>query len=144
MNGKTFSDVHKPCGNRANPDPARIAKTDVPSRRLMLRGALAVGCGLLVPAALLGCDAGKEADSTGEDGAAPTADPASAALPGPNDAEQSASAKISQVSVQYQTQPQGEQNCSNCRYFIVESNTCQKVEGDISPEGWCALWAKVA
>jgi len=26
--------------------------------------------------------------------------------------------------------------------FIAESNTCKLVEGQISPDGWCVLWAK--
>jgi hypothetical protein len=55
-----------------------------------------------------------------------------------------APAKVSQASVKYQTQPKGEQKCANCMHFIAESNTCKLVEGNISPEGWCILWAKAA
>jgi len=28
--------------------------------------------------------------------------------------------------------------------FIAESKTCKLVDGQISPEGWCSLWAKKA
>ena len=119
---------------------------EIPSRRIVLRGALAVGCGLLMPAALFGCGK-KEADSTGAapDMSAPSADSAMQA-PGPDAAAPEASAapaaKVSQASVQYQAQPKGEQKCSTCMHFIAESNPCKLVEGQISPEGWCVLWAK--
>jgi hypothetical protein len=43
--------------------------------------------------------------------------------------------------VQYQTQPKGEQKCAGCQHFIAESNACKLVEGQISPDGWCILWA---
>lgn len=33
------------------------------------------------------------------------------------------------------------QHCGNCEYFN-ENRTCDKVEGDISPEGWCVHWEK--
>lgn len=46
--------------------------------------------------------------------------------------------------MQYQLQPKGEQKCGNCRHFIVASNTCMLVDGQISPEAWCIIWAKVA
>lgn len=147
MNRNIPSDGRKPSAGAANREHARNAATDVPPRRIMLRSALVAGCSLLMPAALPGCDAGKEqAGTDGEDGAAPLADPASSGLPDPSpEAEPAAPAmpgKVSKASVQYQTQPQGEQNCANCMHFIVESNACQKVEGDISPMGWCVLWAK--
>jgi hypothetical protein len=29
-------------------------------------------------------------------------------------------------------------------HFIAESNTCKLVEGKISPEGWCIIWASAA
>lgn len=120
---------------------------EIPPRRVVLRGALAVGCGLLMPAALFGCGK-KEADSTGaapDMSAPPSADSAMQA-PGPDAAAPEASAapaaKVSQASVQYQTQPKGDQQCSGCTHFIAESNTCKLVEGQISPDGWCTLWAQ--
>jgi hypothetical protein len=107
---------------------------EIPPRRMVLRGALAVGCGLLLPAALFGCDSKQGETSTG---AAPAGAPDTpAAAP--------AAAKVSQASVQYQTQPKGEQKCSGCLHFIAESNTCKLVEGQISPDGWCTLWAQKA
>jgi hypothetical protein len=55
-----------------------------------------------------------------------------------------AAPKVTQASVQYQTQPKGDQQCSGCRHFIADSNACKLVEGNISPDGWCVLWAKNA
>ena len=109
----------------------------IPPRRAVLRGALAVGCGLLLPAVLLGCDSKKSDTPTG---AAPAGSPDTSAdshAPPPT-------GKVTQASVQYQTQPKGEQKCSGCMHFIAESNTCMLVEGQISPAGWCTLWAQKA
>ena len=93
----------------------------IPSRRVVLRGALAIGCSLFVPAALFSSPA------TGANAAAPTA-----------------TKKMPKASVQYQAQPKGEQKCSGCLNFIAESKTCKLVEGPVSPDGWCVMWAKKA
>ena len=115
----------------------------VPSRRRVLRGALCLGCGLLAPAALLGCDRKETASPGPAPGDAPA--PTAAAMPEtPPETEAAApapSAKVSQASVQYQDQPKGDQKCSGCLHFLPDSNACKLVEGQISPEGWCVLWA---
>lgn len=41
-------------------------------------------------------------------------------------------------------EPKGEQKRSNCRHFVAESNTCTLVDGQISPEAPCIIWAKQA
>lgn len=108
-----------------------------PSRRIMLRGALAAGCGLLIPVVFAGCDSKKSAQPGS---AAPASSPASsdkAAAP-------AAAGKASQASVQYQPQPKGEQKCGLCQHFIAGSNSCMLVDGSISPEGWCKLFTKKA
>ena len=114
--------------------------TDIPSRRLALRGALALGCGLCLPIVLSGCDSKPGAGSRPA-GAAPTGTPAAAAEPA---AASGGSRKATQAGVQYQPKPKGEQKCSNCRHFIAASNTCVLVDGEISPEAWCIIWAKLA
>ena len=48
------------------------------------------------------------------------------------------------LAYQYQAQPKGEQKCGSCLNFVAESNTCKLVAGQVSPEGWCSLWAKKA
>jgi hypothetical protein len=40
---------------------------------------------------------------------------------------------------QYQDSPNGDQKCEGCRFFI-ERGSCQLVEGEISPNGWCMLF----
>ncbi|MBT9612880.1 MAG: hypothetical protein IV108_06395 [Burkholderiales bacterium] len=104
-------------------------KQEIPSRRMVLRGALALGCSLLAPIALVGCDSKQGASSSSS---APTNPPATPA----------ANKKMPQTEVQYQTQPKGDQRCGGCLHFIAESNTCMLVDGPISPEGWCSLWTK--
>ncbi|MBW8305279.1 MAG: hypothetical protein K0M46_00125 [Thiobacillus sp.] len=113
---------------------------EIPPRRVVLRGALAVGCGLLLPAALFGC--GKKDESA--TGAAPADSTASGTDATPNAAAPGAPGKSSQASVQYQDQPKGDQKCDGCLHFIAESNTCKVVEGQISPNGWCILWIQKA
>mgnify|MGYP003679721583 CR=1 len=54
---------------------------------------------------------------------------------------QNAIAKAKKVSVRYQPEPNGDRKCSDCRHFI-KPDACKLVEGEISPNGWCALWAK--
>lgn len=107
-------------------------------RRAVLRGALALGCGLFLPGLLSGCDSKQGASPAG--GSAPaTPSAAGAASTTP-----AASGKVSQASVQYQAQPKDAKKCGDCLHFIAESSTCKLVEGQISPEGWCILWAKKA
>jgi hypothetical protein len=108
---------------------------EIPSRRVVLRGALAIGCSLFLPIALSGCDSKTGSNSPGAVPATPPATRTDSAAP-------TATSKVPQASVQYQTQPKGEQKCGSCVNFIAESNTCKLVDGQISPEGWCSLWTK--
>lgn len=107
-------------------------KEEIMSRRLVLRGALAAVCSLCLPVALSACDSKKGANSS-------SSAPATSA----NSDAPTGTRKASQASVQYQTQPKDKQKCSNCLNFIAESNSCKLVDGQISPEGWCSLWAKI-
>lgn len=99
-------------------------REEIPPRRVVLRNALAAGCGLWVPVLFSGCDAKKSMDAHAGTDAPPAAK------------------KIPQANVQYQAQPKGEQQCSLCLHFIPESNTCKLVDGQINPKGWCMLWVK--
>ncbi|MEX8517426.1 MAG: high-potential iron-sulfur protein [Leptothrix sp. (in: b-proteobacteria)] len=101
----------------------------------MLRGALAAGCSLWVPMALSGCKAKQGADSS----TSPVP-----ANPPATDTNPAAPKKIPQVNVQYRAQPKGEQKCGRCLHFMAGANTCELVEGQISAEGWCSLWARKA
>lgn len=111
------------------------------SRRTMLQGALALGCGLSLPLVLSGCDSKKAAEPYSAAPAAPASPPAGNAEPVKPAA---ATPKLAQANVQYQPLPKGEQKCGTCINFIAESNTCKLVDGTISPEGWCSLWTKKA
>jgi hypothetical protein len=48
--------------------------------------------------------------------------------------------KMSKSDAKYQDKPQGNQRCDLCRFFQAP-NQCQVVQGDISPSGWCTLFA---
>ena len=52
-------------------------------------------------------------------------------------------AKMAKTAVAYQDTPHGDQNCANCKFFEPPSS-CKVVDGVISPNGWCKLWAKKA
>jgi len=49
--------------------------------------------------------------------------------------------KISQADAKYQGTPKGDQRCDACVNF-QPPNACKFVQGDISPSGWCQLFAK--
>lgn len=55
--------------------------------------------------------------------------------------------KAPKQSVAYQEEPKGDQNCANCQFWVepeagAEMGGCQIVQGKISPDAWCNLWAK--
>jgi hypothetical protein len=54
-----------------------------------------------------------------------------------------AATKVAQKSVSYQPQPKDTQRCDGCNNF-QPPNACKMVEGEISPQGWCSLFAKKA
>lgn len=147
MNRKIINGSWALSGSQA-PRPISQTEADDPSRRIVLRGALAAGCSLLLPASLLGCSK-EEAGTAGTAGTEPPPAPAPemaapAAPPPMESAAPSGPAKVSQASVQYQGQPKDGKACADCMHFIAESNTCKLVEGEISPTGWCTLWAQKA
>jgi High potential iron-sulfur protein len=51
-------------------------------------------------------------------------------------------AKAPQKAVKYQDTPKGEQRCENCSLFEAPSS-CKTVDGTISPQGWCIVYAKL-
>ena len=58
-----------------------------------------------------------------------------------------AAPKVPQKDAQYQPTPKNGQKCDMCQYFIAgvrpnAAGTCRLVDGSISPNGWCALFAK--
>ena len=50
-------------------------------------------------------------------------------------------AKAPQKAVKYQDTPKGEQRCENCALFEPPSS-CKTVDGTVSPQGWCTVYAK--
>jgi len=52
-----------------------------------------------------------------------------------------AHAKVPQKAVKYQDTPKGDQTCENCALFEPPSS-CKTVEGTVSPQGWCMVYAK--
>lgn len=49
--------------------------------------------------------------------------------------------KTSKATAKYQEQPKDGHSCSICQFFHAP-HTCQLVEGDVSPNGWCSYWSK--
>jgi High potential iron-sulfur protein len=52
-----------------------------------------------------------------------------------------AQSKVSKSAVAYQDTPKGAQRCDNCALFQAP-NACKNVAGDVSPAGWCKIYAK--
>jgi hypothetical protein len=61
------------------------------------------------------------------------------AVDGARDAAAQAPAKMSQAAAQYQDRPRGGLSCVGCTFFRAP-RSCQVVEGEISPQGWCRLF----
>lgn len=60
--------------------------------------------------------------------------------------ERNPDALSTQEAVEYQTEPNGEEQCSNCTYYIEDKNgdgmgACAIVEGTIAPDAWCVSYA---
>lgn len=51
-----------------------------------------------------------------------------------------AQTKLTQAVAKYQDQPKGQQSCAVCANFEPPSG-CKFVQGTISPNGWCQLFA---
>lgn len=62
---------------------------------------------------------------------------AGAAAGGVNNAR--AADKAAKSDVSYQDSPKDGASCANCKLYNGDG-TCQVVEGDISPDGWCIAW----
>ncbi len=54
--------------------------------------------------------------------------------------QSAAQQKISQADAKYQDTPKGNQRCDGCVNF-QPPKACKFVQGDISPSGWCQLFA---
>lgn len=121
--------------------------THDPRRRVILRGAIATGCALGIPI-LLGCkgEQAEQARETSGSAANPAEPPEqqSNSGAGAQQSNGSAGGKLSQADAKYQDSPNGDEQCGNCLHFNAESNTCQVVEGQVSADGWCTMWAKQA
>ena len=66
-----------------------------------------------------------------------------AALLGTAAVPANAQLKVSKPSVAYQDQPDGSRRCDLCAHF-VRPGSCQIVEGPISPQGYCRLFASAS
>lgn len=124
-------------------DDEKIYGNPNTQRRAILRGALVSGCAISFPL-LWGCKQKEPPPSaSAPDAVPPVSDipPASSGAQQPADSSAS-NAKMSKAQAQYQTQPKGEQQCSNCMHFLADTSTCKLVEGQIDPQAWCILWAK--
>jgi len=51
-----------------------------------------------------------------------------------------APSKMSQKAAGYQTMPKGKQRCDNCLQW-QPPRSCKIVAGEISPRGWCSIYA---
>jgi hypothetical protein len=118
---------------------SETSSQEISRRTLLIRGTLIAGCALCIPA-LWGC---QKKETTGQEQTAPAAGPAPSKAKSES-GEATKSVKLTQDQAQYQNQPKGDQKCENCMHFIAESYTCDVVQGEVSPDGWCTLWAKKA
>jgi hypothetical protein len=48
--------------------------------------------------------------------------------------------KSTKQEANYRDMPNNGQRCAGCVHFIAP-NACSRVEGQISPDGWCMFWS---
>lgn len=51
--------------------------------------------------------------------------------------------KISKTAVAYQDHPEGDMRCGKCRQFVAP-DSCKMVDGVISPQGFCRIFAPLS
>jgi hypothetical protein len=49
---------------------------------------------------------------------------------------------VSPDSLDYQSEPSGDEECSNCQFYVTDQDgdgmgACTLVSGEVSPQGWC-------
>lgn len=49
-------------------------------------------------------------------------------------------AKTTKDAAKYQDHPNNGQMCASCQHFVAP-HSCKLVQGNISPKGWCTLYA---
>jgi hypothetical protein len=54
-----------------------------------------------------------------------------------------AAPKFSQALAKYQPTPHGAQRCAVCNQFVAPAS-CKTIDGKISPNGWCVMFAAKA
>lgn len=59
--------------------------------------------------------------------------------------ERDAEKLVDRSEANYQTEPNGDQRCERCSYYVEDSNgdclgACVRVKGYIDPQGWCEYY----
>lgn len=118
-----------------------------PKRRLLLNRMITLGTALTVFPVLSACKEQESAARTARDQSRqnqtpnePSGESESSTATG--DQSGGEGAKMTKAQAQYQEQPKGDQQCSNCVHFMAESGTCKLVQGPIAPDAWCMLWSE--
>jgi len=109
------------------------------SRRSMLRKAAAV-VGTAGASAFTAACGPSRTEAPPPPPVIPPAPPPAAVAPPPPPV---AAAKESRREARYQTHPHGRERCGRCSHF-VKPNSCEIVEGRISPRGWCSHFVAVS
>ncbi|MFC0239918.1 high-potential iron-sulfur protein [Rhodopseudomonas telluris] len=65
-----------------------------------------------------------------------------AAIAGLAGSEALADNKMAKGAAQYQASPHNGQSCGKCANYIAASSTCKVVDGPVSANGWCSLYAQ--
>lgn len=59
----------------------------------------------------------------------------------------SVTGKAAKDQVNYQEHPKGDQQCSNCQYYVQpgdgeNTGTCRRVKGTIEADDWCSVYSR--
>jgi hypothetical protein len=51
--------------------------------------------------------------------------------------------KATKEAARYTAQGSEREHCSICQYYIYNGSACKKIEGRVSPDGWCRFFEAV-
>ncbi|MEF8801085.1 MAG: high-potential iron-sulfur protein [Halolamina sp.] len=104
-------------------------------------------CGTtMLTTSLAGCG------GNGGNGGTPTADsdevpPSERTATSQGGQERDPDSVVAPSDLNYQDEPNGDEQCSNCQFYITDQNddgmgACTLLSGEVSPNGWCSSYAR--
>lgn len=121
-------------------------------RRTILHGALMTCCAVAMPVLITGCDSRRDDPDSKTSEKSNNLPESQTAGSGSSHAQladntgttsaPTSAPKLAKDKVGYRNEPNGTQQCGSCLHFDASTSTCKLVQGQVSANGWCTLWAQ--